>query len=208
VNRLRQAGLAEFGERGFHAVRVDDVVRRAGTSHGTFYLYFASKEDLFRTLLHDALHDVRLVAEDFPVVTPNAAGRAALHAWVKRFSVAYAAHATVIRILSQAEIVGEETWADGLQLLYRLADAITQGMTAAAVPSPAAGGGRLSQRYELTALACLMMLERVNYLLSSGVELPRAEMADRLSAIIYAAFQALVRPNQSGGGGKANPAGA
>ena len=33
-----------------------------------------------------------------------------------------------------------------------------------------------------------MMLERVNYLISAGVRLPRDEMADRLSAILYAAF--------------------
>lgn len=192
VHRLREAGLAEFRDRGFHAVRVDDVVRRAGTSHGTFYLYFASKEDLLRTLLHDALHDMRLVADDFPTVTPNAAGRAALHAWVQRFGVAYAAHATVIRILSQAEITGEEIWADSLQLLGWLADAITRGMRAAAArggPSASDGGG-LSRRDELTAIACLMMLERVNYLLSAKVGLPRAEMTDRLTAIIYAAFQA------------------
>jgi len=36
VRRLLEAGLAEFDERGFQAVRVDDVVRRAKTSHGTF----------------------------------------------------------------------------------------------------------------------------------------------------------------------------
>jgi hypothetical protein len=41
---------------------------------------------------------------------------------------------------------------------------------------------------ELTAVACLMMLERVNYLLSVEVRLPRDEMVDRLTAIIFAAF--------------------
>ena len=46
------------------------------------------------------------------------------------------------------------------------------------------------QHAELTAVACLMMLERVNYLISAEVRLPREEMADRLSAIIYAAFRA------------------
>jgi hypothetical protein len=34
------------------------------------------------------------------------------------------------------------------------------------------------------------MLERVNYLLSVEVRLPRDEMIDRLSAIIFAAFNA------------------
>ena len=48
VRRLLEAGLAEFDERGFQAVRVDDIVRRARTSHGTFYLYFANKDDFFK----------------------------------------------------------------------------------------------------------------------------------------------------------------
>src|ERR1700761_6724173 len=38
VSKLLEAGLAEFDENGFNAVRVDDVVRRAKISHGTFYL--------------------------------------------------------------------------------------------------------------------------------------------------------------------------
>src|SRR6202050_517700 len=132
IRRLLEAGLAEFDERGFQAVRVDDVVRRAKTSHGTFYLYFANKDDLFRTLLQDALHDMQLITDDFPVVTPNAAGRTALRRWIERFTDTYGAHATVIRVLRQAEIVGEEVYGDGLRLLFKLAEAITQGMTAAA----------------------------------------------------------------------------
>jgi AcrR family transcriptional regulator len=185
VRKLLDAGLEEFDERGFQAVRVDDVVRRAKTSHGTFYLYFSNKEDLFRTLLMDALHDMQIITGDFPVVTRNQAGRDALRAWVNTFCDTYAAHATVIRILSQADLVGEEVWGDGLQLFFRLAEAITQGMTAAAAASGAAGG---EDHAELTAVACLMMLERVNYLLSVEVRLPREEMVNRLSAIIYAAF--------------------
>jgi hypothetical protein len=38
------------------------------------------------------------------------------------------------------------------------------------------------------------MLERVNYLISVGVRLPRDEMADRLSAILYAAFPSAPLP--------------
>src|SRR6266700_5371327 len=58
VRKLLEAGVIEFEERGFVGVRVDDVVKRAGISHGTFYLYFANKEDLFKALLRDALHDM------------------------------------------------------------------------------------------------------------------------------------------------------
>jgi AcrR family transcriptional regulator len=191
VRKLLEAGVAEFDERGFQAVRVDDVVRRARTSHGTFYLYFANKDDLLKALLRDALHDMAIITDDFPVVTSNEAGRDALRTWVRRFCDTYATHATVIRILSQADPVGETVWGDGLQLFFHLAEAITQGMTAAAatgIQEDAAGGG-LAEHAELTAVACLMMLERVNYLLSVEVRLPRDEMVDRLSAIIYAAFR-------------------
>src|ERR1700719_3836890 len=99
LRNLLEAGLAEFDERGFQAVRVDDVVRRAKTSHGTFYLYFANKDDLFKALLRDALHDMEIITDEFPVVTSNDAGRDALRKWVRSFCDTYAAHATVIRIL-------------------------------------------------------------------------------------------------------------
>ena len=118
VRRLLEAGMVEFENRGFHGVRVDDVVRRAGISHGTFYLYFSNKEDLFKALLKDALHDMEIVAGDFPVVTHDDTGLAVLRQWVRKFFRAYAAHATVIRILSQADLVPEEVFGDGLRLFF------------------------------------------------------------------------------------------
>jgi hypothetical protein len=53
---------------------------------------------------------------------------------------------------------------------------------------PDSASAELPEHAELTAVACLMMLERVNYLLSVEVRLPREEMVDRLGAIIFAAF--------------------
>ena len=191
VKKLLEAGLAEFNERGFQTVRVDDVVRRAKTSHGTFYLYFSSKDDLFRTLLRDALHDMEIITGDFPVVTRNDAGRGALRSWVDQFFDTYAAHAPVLRILTSADDVNEEVYGEGLQVMFRVAEAMTQGMTAAlsAGHSGPDQPNAVPEHAELTAVACLMMLERINYLLSVDVGLPRDEMVDRLSAIIYAAFQ-------------------
>jgi AcrR family transcriptional regulator len=198
VRKLLEAALAEFDENGYQTVRVDDVVRRAKTSHGTFYLYFANKDDLFKTLLRDALHDMQIITGDFPVVTRNEAGRAALRSWVRKFFDTYAAHATVIRILSQADIVGEEVYSDGLRLFFHIAEAITQGMTAATAavrdaPDAAVAGAESAvlEQPVLTAIACLMMLERVNYLMSVDVKLPAEEMIDRLSTIIYAAFNSV-----------------
>ena len=183
MRRLLDAGMAEFDQNGLQAVRVDDIVRRAKTSHGTFYLYFKNKEDLFRALLRDVLDEMGTITDEFPVVTQNEAGRVALLAWVGRFCDAYAAHAPVLRVLTQAEVISDETWSDGLQLMFRLAEAMTTGMTAAP------GEAEQTEHAELTAVACLMMLERVNSLFSVGVKLPREEMIGRISAIIFAAFR-------------------
>ncbi len=174
--------MIEFEERGFQGVRVDDVVSRAGISHGTFYLYFSNKEDLFKALMKDALHDMEIVAGDFPVVTSDETGLKVLRQWVRKFFRAYAAHGTVLRTLSSANAPGE-MFGDGLRLFFSITEAMTTGMTAAAQAA-----GQQQESPELTAFACLMMLERVNFLVSTEIPLPEEEMADRIADIMFAAF--------------------
>jgi AcrR family transcriptional regulator len=48
---LVAAALDVFVEKGFAATRLDDVAARAGVSKGTVYLYFASKEALFKAVI-------------------------------------------------------------------------------------------------------------------------------------------------------------
>ena len=49
------AALALFAAHGFAATRLDDIADRAGVSKGTLYLYFPSKEDLFKAVVREAL---------------------------------------------------------------------------------------------------------------------------------------------------------
>ena len=44
--------------KGYHPARVDDIVKVAKTSHGTFYLYFSNKEDLFHALVLDVAEEM------------------------------------------------------------------------------------------------------------------------------------------------------
>ena len=46
-----EAAFRAFGERGLAATRLEDVAREAGVSKGTIYLYFDSKEALFREVV-------------------------------------------------------------------------------------------------------------------------------------------------------------
>lgn len=50
---ILDAALELFVERGFAATRLDQVARRAGVSKGTLYLYYRSKEDLFRSVVKE-----------------------------------------------------------------------------------------------------------------------------------------------------------
>src|ERR671929_699947 len=74
MRRLLDAAMVVFEKRGFHAARVDDIVKVAKTSHGTFYLYFSNKEDLFRALLADVGEEVDAILETLGDVGPDEAG--------------------------------------------------------------------------------------------------------------------------------------
>jgi AcrR family transcriptional regulator len=52
---LTGAALELFVERGYAATRLEDVARRAGVSKGTLYLYFDSKEELFKAVVREGL---------------------------------------------------------------------------------------------------------------------------------------------------------
>ena len=52
---LMAAALELFVEKGFAATRLDDVAARAGVSKGTLYLYFDSKEALFKAVIQEGI---------------------------------------------------------------------------------------------------------------------------------------------------------
>ena len=52
---ITKAALAAFAEKGYAATRVDEVAKRAGVSKGLLYLYFKTKEDLFKAVIRSFL---------------------------------------------------------------------------------------------------------------------------------------------------------
>ena len=73
---ITQAAMETFAEHGYAAARVDDVAKRAGISKGLLYLYFKTKEELFKAVIRSvvvpridalktAITDSDLSAEEF-----------------------------------------------------------------------------------------------------------------------------------------------
>src|SRR5881296_2622022 len=55
------AALDVFVERGFARARLEEVARRAGVTKGTIYLYFKSKEALFKAVVRETI--VQVIAQ-------------------------------------------------------------------------------------------------------------------------------------------------
>ncbi|MCF8198032.1 MAG: TetR/AcrR family transcriptional regulator [Sulfuritalea sp.] len=54
-SELMAAALELFVEKGFVGTRLEDVAARAGVSKGTLYLYFDSKEALFKAVVQEGI---------------------------------------------------------------------------------------------------------------------------------------------------------
>src|SRR4026209_122096 len=52
-DRILQAALEVFAQKGYHRALVDDIVRVSGTSKGAVYHHFPNKEALFLALVDE-----------------------------------------------------------------------------------------------------------------------------------------------------------
>jgi AcrR family transcriptional regulator len=84
---ILEAALEVFATRGFAAARLDDVAARAGVSKGTLYLYFKSKEELFKAVVRHHLlgnlADAEAMVRDSDRSTPEL-----MHGVLKAFGLA------------------------------------------------------------------------------------------------------------------------
>jgi AcrR family transcriptional regulator len=167
MQRLLDAGAAVFAQKGYHAARVDDVVKRARTSHGTFYLYFGSKEDLFRALA------VSVATEMAALAGPD--GRCALRAWLARFHDLYEERGAVIRTWTEAEMSDSEFGRIGGSLVIEFTARI------AARIRPA--GADLDP--QVAAMALVALVERTCYYRATGsLRTDRDVVLDTLADVV------------------------
>ncbi len=52
---IADAAFETFAEKGYAAARIDDVAKRAGVSKGLTYLYYKTKEDLFKAVVRNVV---------------------------------------------------------------------------------------------------------------------------------------------------------
>ena len=178
MRKLLDAAMVVLEKRGYHAARVDDIVKVARTSHGTSYLYFANKEDLFRALLMDVAEEVASLSDTLGPVGPDESGYRELRAWLGRFSDMYVHYGPVIRAWTEAEVEGDDVGRMGEQVLATVATALI-GRIRDAEPSA-------DFDPQVAALATVAMVERLHYyLLSRQLDVSREELLDTVATVLH-----------------------
>lgn len=121
--RLLESAEWAFSEYGYHDASVVKITEAAGVAQGTFYLYFASKRQIFDELMVDLNRRIRHAMR-----TGSDRGRTRAETEREGFAAFFrftAEHPALYRIIRQAEFVSPET----LQLHYdRLSDGYVTGL--------------------------------------------------------------------------------
>jgi AcrR family transcriptional regulator len=153
-------------------------VRAARTSHGTFYLYFANKEDLLRALAVECAEEMEALAGGLGVVTPDDAGRAELRTFLDGFFSTYRRYGPVIRGWMEGNVEDASVSALGKQAFTDIATALGRRMAEAGVPG------------DRTTVASLMaMLERSAYfLVSRRLDIDNAAFLETVTLVVHRGF--------------------
>jgi AcrR family transcriptional regulator len=106
--KLLVAAEKEFGERGFHDAAISSITQRAGVALGTFYVYFDSKEEIFRALVSYMGHHTRSWIAQRVADVPDrlTAERKGLEAFIEFARE----HKNLYRIVSEAEFVANDAF--------------------------------------------------------------------------------------------------
>jgi AcrR family transcriptional regulator len=191
MRKLFDAGMKVFAERGYHAARVDDIVRAARTSHGTFYLYFANKEDLLRSLAVDCAAEMNALADGLGPIGPDADGLAELRRFLEGFLGTYRRYGPVIRAWMEGQVDDREVNRLGVDAFTQVANALGRRIEDADPEHVLDGPAAVS--------ALMAMLERFNYAVASRPnDVGDAQVLETLALVIHRGFfGATVTPQPS-----------
>src|SRR5262245_55757880 len=73
--RILEAAVRVFAEKGFYGAKVSEIAREAGVADGTIYLYFKSKDDLLISLFEDRMAQINGALREKLATEPNALAR-------------------------------------------------------------------------------------------------------------------------------------
>jgi len=99
---LVQAAKEIFEEQGFFDARISDITKRAGVSHGTFYTYFDSKEQVFREVALEVEEQLSSpIGEVILSVGSRATPEERIREAIRRYLESYRREAKIMGVIEQ-----------------------------------------------------------------------------------------------------------
>lgn len=178
--KLLDAAMLVLADRGYHATRVDDIVRTARTSHGTFYLYFSDKEALIRALAEECVAEVTAAVAELGPVDAGPDGEAQLRRWLERWSDSYRRYGPVVRAWMEDHVPDPGLAQIGAKAFSEITSTLRTRIAEAAPPHVDP---------DLGAAALLAMIERTfYYVLSRGIPVDEEALLDSMATMIHRGF--------------------
>ncbi len=108
--QILRAAERVIGDRGFVDASISEITREAGTAQGTFYIYFSSKEEIFRELVLEMGHMTRKVLAE--AISPADNRMDAERIGLKAFLEFVSEHPALYRIVEEARFVDPPAYKD------------------------------------------------------------------------------------------------
>ena len=179
--KLLEAAEQVFGEVCYHEASIVKVTEAAGVGQGTFYLYFASKQEIFDELVRDLNRRVRHAMKE-----ASSRGATRLEAELLGFGAYFrftGEHPALYRIIRQAEFVSPE------MLRYHY-DKLAEGYVEGLRESIARGDvGDIDPEVSAWALMAAGELLGMRYILWGDGKVP-ADVEQELARIIRCVLEA------------------
>ncbi len=132
--RILDAALQVFGQRGYHRSGIAHITEVAGCSRASFYQYFSSKEDVFRHLAGQVARQLSASTEALGLVTADLEGWQSLRAWVGRHADIYDRYESVFRAFEAAAESDEAVGPGATRTAERNASRFGSKLAATALP--------------------------------------------------------------------------
>ncbi|TVY07437.1 TetR/AcrR family transcriptional regulator [Paenibacillus cremeus] len=155
---LIASALKLFEEKGYHATKVSDIVKDAGMAQGTFYLYFKSKEDLYRSVAEACLDEIAQALAQGSSDSEQVSEDTIMYRIIRQTLTIYYHNRTILNIINQHGAASPEIVDISRQFYARMAGHITQ-----ILKHFGAYPGYTDEQLEMTAYAKIGMVEMAAY---------------------------------------------
>jgi AcrR family transcriptional regulator len=121
--QLLDAAVWAFARKGFRHAQVSDIIARAGVARGTFYLHFASKQQVFLAIVEDfqrRLNDAFQAIDEAALRARQESPQAILKASFKSWLGFFARHQEMARVMLREAAAIDPRFDEGVTSVRRV----------------------------------------------------------------------------------------